>query len=189
MQLDYLIAICTRENPDVFIDIGAHGGLYSCILLKRNLVSRAILFEPDLKNIVLLRANLLINGLEARADVREIAVGRKPDRLWLEAGPERNTGQSRLGPGGSGRQVDVVALDDVLDISGARLAVKIDIEGHELEALAGMRRMLERNSGVVQIETRETRQQVIETMNALDYIQIADFYHDLIFLKDRGAVA
>jgi hypothetical protein len=34
-------------KPDVFIDVGANLGLYTCVLLKNRLVPRAILFEPD----------------------------------------------------------------------------------------------------------------------------------------------
>ena len=54
---------CTELRPDVFIDVGANIGLYSCILLKNAYVPRAILFEPDHQNVVQLKANLLINGL------------------------------------------------------------------------------------------------------------------------------
>jgi hypothetical protein len=32
-------------KPDIFIDVGANFGLYTCILLKNRLVPRAILFE------------------------------------------------------------------------------------------------------------------------------------------------
>lgn len=34
-------------KPDIFIDVGANLGLYTCILMKNRLVPRAILFEPE----------------------------------------------------------------------------------------------------------------------------------------------
>ena len=36
-------------KPDIFIDVGANLGLYTCILMKNRLVPRAILFEPPAK--------------------------------------------------------------------------------------------------------------------------------------------
>ena len=37
-------------KPDVFIDIGANLGLYTCIVMKNRLAPRAIAFEPDRRN-------------------------------------------------------------------------------------------------------------------------------------------
>ncbi|MGB8631105.1 MAG: hypothetical protein WCD69_17255, partial [Xanthobacteraceae bacterium] len=37
--------------------------MYSCILLRKHSVPRAILFEPDRRNLIRPRANLLMNGL------------------------------------------------------------------------------------------------------------------------------
>jgi hypothetical protein len=62
-ELKNFIRGATVIKPDVFIDIGANLGLYTCILMKNRLVPRAILFEPDRRNRVYLGANLLINGL------------------------------------------------------------------------------------------------------------------------------
>jgi hypothetical protein len=62
-------------KPDIFIDVGANLGLYTCILMKNRLVPRAILFEPDRRNRVHLSANLLINGLlDAKARRRARAI-------------------------------------------------------------------------------------------------------------------
>jgi Methyltransferase FkbM domain len=44
-------------------------------------------------------------------------------------------------------------LDDALSISGRTVFLKIDIEGHELAALAGMKRLLAANQCFLQIES------------------------------------
>ena len=60
-EIRNFIVTCAVLKPDVFIDIGANLGLYTCILMRNRLVPRTISFEPDRRNRVHLHANLLIN--------------------------------------------------------------------------------------------------------------------------------
>jgi FkbM family methyltransferase len=185
IQLDYFIRACKRLQPGVFIDIGANSGLYSCIMLKNKLVPRAILFEPDRRNAVYLRANLQINGVLEQAVIHDAAVGSHAGRMHLAPGLDTNIGTSRLVEDGEVRgayDVDVIRLSDVVPLEGEILAIKMDIEGHELAALAGMRELLQKNRGIVQIETMQPRE-VTEWMHGVGYAQIADFYRGLVFEK------
>jgi FkbM family methyltransferase len=182
-QIANFLDACRRHRPGCFIDIGAHAGLYTCVLLKANAVSTAILFEPDVRNAALLRANLLINGLLDRVTVHAAAAGRQAGRSKFSSGLDNNTGTARIGHDGAGQEVEVVAVDEVTDFSGRTLAIKIDVEGFELEVLAGLKRTLKENRGIVQIETIENRNDVIEFMRLSGYGLVADFYWDLLFEK------
>jgi FkbM family methyltransferase len=186
-QLVALIADCERLKPSVFLDIGANSGLYACILLRKNLVPRAVLFEPDRRNAAHLRANLFLNDLDARADLREQAAGSAPGRLRLVPGPEANTGSSYLAAAGeaAGYEVEVARIDDVVALSGVTFAAKIDVEGHELETLAGMARTLSENRGVIQIETWDKRDAVIAALAAHGYRLTGEVPPDLRFEKSR----
>ena len=185
VQLENFIAACLRIRPELFIDVGANGGLYSCVLLKGEYVPRSLLFEPDRRNFALLQANLLINGLLERADRNEVALGDAPGHLRFAPGPESNTGLSRFSadPSATGYEVKVVRLDDVCTLRGAPIALKIDIEGFELQALNGMVRVLDENQGVAQIETTTMREEVIRFMRARGFEQSVDLYTDLVFEK------
>jgi FkbM family methyltransferase len=183
IQLRHCINTCERMKPDLFVDIGAHIGLYSCILLRQALVPRAVIFEPNPPTLVHLRTNLLINDVLARAEIHECAVGDAPGRMTLKAGPAGNSGQAHLVSTGVGQTVNVVAVDSEVNVSGQTLAIKVDAERYELKALAGMRLLLTRNRGFVQIETLETRDEVIKVMSDYGYRQTADFYWDLCFEK------
>lgn len=183
-QLDHMIAACARLRPTVFLDIGANAGLYTCILLKRGLVPRAVAFEPDRRNAVHLRANLLVNDLTDRVDLREIALGDSPGRLRLVPGPESNTGASRLAAAGDdGYEVEVARFDDLLSLAGETLALKLDVEFHEPEALAGMPGLLHDNRGIAQIESWDHRDTVIATMQGHGWHLTAEFGPDLVFEK------
>ena len=124
-ELQNFIRTCTEIKPDVFIDIGANLGLYTCIVMKNGLAPRAILFEPDRRNRVHLRANLLINDLlDADITINEVALGAEPGKFRLVPGPERDIGLSQIvenapaGQGTRGYEVDIVRFDDVVSLSG-----------------------------------------------------------------------
>jgi FkbM family methyltransferase len=185
-RIEHYMQLCKHIRPDVFIDLGANCGPYTCILLKTDSVPRAIACEPDRKNAILLRANLLMNNLLAHTNVYEVAVGRKAERLWLESGPQDNPANCRLAEpsGRDGYFVEVVPLDDIVTVKDKIIALKIDIEGHECEALGGMERTLAANRGVVQIESYDHSEEVISTMSRLKYRLIRDFRPDFVFLKE-----
>jgi FkbM family methyltransferase len=183
-ELTNFMRRCADLRPHVFIDIGANIGLYSCILLKNISVPRAILFEPDRRNLIHLRANLLINGLLNLTEVHEVALGDAPGSHHLIPG-KIDGGFSRIvtdnATDDAGYDVQVVRLDDVLSSSDRTLAIKIDVEHYECNVLAGMERTLRENRCFVQIEAFETRDQVISIMAAAGYDLVADLSPNLVF--------
>ena len=186
-ELQNFIRACTEIKPDVFIDIGANLGLYTCIVMKNRLAPRAVLFEPDRRNRVHLRANLLINDLlDADITINEIALGAEPGKFRLVPGPERDIGLSQImenAPAGQGYEVDIVRFDDLVALSGKTLAVKIDIERYERKALAGMARTLADNRGIAQVEVLEAREETVGLMAAAGFKLTDEFGSNLVFRK------
>lgn len=175
-------------KPDLFIDIGANLGLYSCILMKHRLVPRAILFEPDRRNRVHLGTNLLINGLlDTDLEIHPVALGAAPGRFRLVPGPERDIGLSQIvetPADGQGYDVEVVRFDDFIALAGRTLAIKIDVERYERKVLAGMARTLRDNRGIVQIEVLEARGETVGLMADAGFRLAQDFGPNLVFRKD-----
>ena len=183
-ELSNFMRRCTEFRPNVFIDIGANIGLYSCILLRNGCVPRATLFEPDYKNLIHLRANLLINGLLDLIELHELALGDTEDRRRLvegtiDGGFSRIVGSDELR--GAGYEVNVSRLDDVVSFSGQKLAVKIDVECYECKVLAGMQRTLRQNKCIVQIEVFDNLDQVVTMMTAAGYGLVASFLPNFVF--------
>jgi FkbM family methyltransferase len=187
-ELKNFLRSAAAIKPDVFIDIGANLGLYTCILMKRRLVPRAILFEPDRRNRVHLGANLLINGLlDANLEIHPLALGAEPGRFRLVPGPERDIGLSQIvetAVEGQGYEVEVVRFDDFVTLTGRTLAIKIDVERYERKVLAGMARTLRDNRGIVQIEVLEARDQTVRLMAAAGFKLAQDFGPNLVFRKE-----
>jgi FkbM family methyltransferase len=173
--------LCQTFSPDVFIDVGANCGLYSCVLLRNELTPHAILFEPDRHALSLLRANLMINGVQDRASIHEVAVGAGPARMTMRPANAKSIAGARLDPDCTdGTPVDVVALDDAVATRNGRIAVKVDVEDHEFEALTGMRQLLTQNKAVVQIETWHPAR-LREEMTSLGYRQVRKFDYEFVF--------
>src|SRR6516162_674575 len=122
LELKNFMRDAAAIKPDIFIDIGANLGLYTCILMKNRLVPRVILFEPDRRNRVHLGANLLINGLlDANLEIHPVALGAEPGRFRLVPGPERDIRLSQIvetAPEGQGYEVEVVRFDDFVALAG-----------------------------------------------------------------------
>lgn len=187
-ELKYFTRSTAAIKPDIFIDVGANLGLYTCILMKNRLVPRAILFEPDRRNRVHLGANLLINGLlDADLQIHPVALGAEPGRFRLVPGPERDIGLSQIvetAVDGQGYDVEVVRFDEFVTLAGKTLAIKIDVERYERKVLAGMGRTLRDNRGIVQIEVLEAREETVDLMSAAGFKLAQDFGPNLVFRKD-----
>ena len=134
----------------IVVDLGANIGAFS-ILAALSGCGQVVAFEPDPANLTALEANLALNGFARQdgnpfavrwrhptgglVDVWPVAVGAHSGVVRFEAD---GGGGSQVNGSGSSR-VDQVRLDDVIGGYGTAAVafVKCDIEGAELEALAG----------------------------------------------------
>ncbi|MGQ0676186.1 MAG: FkbM family methyltransferase [Rhodospirillales bacterium] len=152
-QIDFLLAAIRRERCELFVDVGANFGYYAVRVALETEAPHVVAVECDPRNFDQLRANLFLNGLSERVETHALALGERAGNGHLALAPATHTGQTALAPHDAGRPVAVAALDDLLNPRGARVAVKIDVEGHERRVLAGMRRLLALNRCVLQIES------------------------------------
>lgn len=76
-------AIIARLLPivDVFVDIGANLGYYTCLALQSG--KPVVAFEPQQQNLQCLFRNLTANGWEDRAEVFPLALSDRPGLLTL----------------------------------------------------------------------------------------------------------
>ncbi len=134
----------------VVYDVGANIG-YISILLARSIgeKGRVFAFEALPANLERLRTNLALNGLQDRVQVVAAAVTNCSEPVQFLVGPSGGMGKAS---GSAGRQVEYsrsipvpgLALDEFVYAQGnpPPQVVKMDIEGGEVLALPGMRRVL-----------------------------------------------
>jgi len=135
------------RDDAVVLDIGANLGWYSLLLARRFPRARIHAFEPEPRNLALLRDNLQQNGI-TNVTVHAVAVAERSGTMKFFPYPDKNMGRHSLVPmdGLSPIDVQVVAIDDFLRdrrIDARDVGfVKIDVEGYELPALQGATSLL-----------------------------------------------
>jgi FkbM family methyltransferase len=185
-EMEWMMSKITDPQQTTLYDIGANIGAYSVILptLAPGLTCHA--FEPDLRNLAFLRANIIINGLEQRVAVSDVAVGDKSGTVqFLESrgGDLLNTGKSKVVSKTSDhvnlRTVKKVAIDEIMATAGRKILMKIDVEGYEFDVLNGMRQTLRDNDCHMVIEIfQENLSKCDAFMESLGYRRTMSFGSD-----------
>jgi FkbM family methyltransferase len=195
-QLEDFAAICRAHHVDYFLDIGANAGVYSVLFATHHLGGDIIAFEPDPGNHARLIANLQANNLLHVVRVMQVALGSNPGEATLmEAGPH-NRGESWIvhpdqppeeAPGVATHIVKQIRFDDEFTISGKTILVKMDVEGSEFHALAGMERTLRDNQCYLQVELYSDRFEELKSLFArLGYRYLKTNYIDHYFTNISG---
>ena len=169
-----------KLGADYFIDIGANLGLYSLKIATSQPNISIIAFEPDLRNFSQLHANIFLNELEDVIKTERIALSDRSGESRFHRDEAENRGRSRVANNGD-RFVLAKKLDDLLNFSGKRVAIKIDVEGHELKVIRGAEHFLQNNKCIVQIEAFD-RAPVQEAMMRVGYTLTRSVGNDLIFI-------
>lgn len=131
---------CGLARPgEILIDVGAYSGLYAIAAAKRG--ARVYAFEPNPQCFKRMAVNILSNGVTARITVSNKAVMDKPGRVRLNTHNRprlTSAGHVEADPKGD---IEAITLDS-LGLSHVA-AIKMDIEGAELNALKGASHLLQ----------------------------------------------
>lgn len=125
----------------VIIDAGAHIGTFTIALTSS--LNKVIAFEPAPATFALLERNL---RSRVGVDVRNKGLGSQDDYAHVQERNASNAGAQTLLPGGT---IPIVRLDDELVWADA---LKIDVEGMELEILEGASRLIQEARPVILFE-------------------------------------
>ena len=163
-------------NPDeVLYDVGANVGAYTLLAAIATPGVRVISFEPSPANLDALCANLELNDVTERVTPIPLALGDEPRSAALDPDAAVPGGSpsvdSQASPGAMRVLVD--RLDDVVERFGLPSPhhLKVDVDGGELEVLAGAERTLAAGTArslMVELD-RERESAVVERLGGLGY--------------------
>jgi FkbM family methyltransferase len=179
-------ALVERLRPGmVFYDLGANIGFFS--LLAARLVGatgRVFSFEPDAEVAARLRRNVELNEF-SNITVVEAGVWSASENVRFvpsdATSPERGTGTFLAGENQTaGTQTRCIALDDFIRSAPVPDAIKCDVEGAEIEALRGAKKLLQtRHPWIVcEIHSEENDRVVREFLGCMGYdVESLDINH------------
>lgn len=126
---------------DVFVDIGADFGFYTCLVGSYLGGESVVAVEPYPPRIARLRANLRLNTLECHVE----------RRAWGASGDDSLTGYTTVFDRAS---PETVRGDDALDQHPVSepTVVKVDVDGGEYDVLAGLEETLKSSVRLVYVE-------------------------------------
>jgi len=136
------------SSSEVFVDCGAFDGdTISSFIRRQASFSRIIAFEPDPANMQNLqrRVSALPDAMRAKIALRQLAVGSHRGKV-----PFRAMGTDLSAVGSGALEIDCLPLDEALE-DCTPTYIKMDIEGSELQALAGARKIIKRTLPVLAI--------------------------------------
>lgn len=132
------------DAAEIFVDIGANIGYFSCLACQKGLF--VIAFEPMQDNLKYLYENLRKNSWQDQVEVFPIGLSEKPGLVDIFG---EGTGAS-LFEGWAGvsslmrQTIPVNTLDLIIGkrLAGKKTVIKMDVEGAEYQALVGAEIML-----------------------------------------------
>jgi FkbM family methyltransferase len=167
LQRDFLFGLYDRPELELvrrelaggdFVDVGAHVGMYSLVAASET-HGRVLALEPNPSARAQLLANVELNGF-TNVVVAPKAAAASPGRAQLHVPTTPDPSFSSLEAGrfaeGEPVDVEVTTVDDEVEAHGLRpTLVKIDVEGGELDVVAGMARTLAAHRPTLLVEVSE----------------------------------
>lgn len=143
------------NNDDIVIDVGANIGTQTLFFAHQvGEGGKVLAFEPQ--NIIsqCLQTNLTINDI---SNVQVYTIGISDKDGWARINDEEFSEEGRYGEAGiqeKGTLIPTLKLDN-LDINKCNL-IKIDIEGHEWNAIKGGKKFLKKHKPIIYLEAKKT---------------------------------
>jgi FkbM family methyltransferase len=187
------------ERGDVFVDVGANEGIFTIPIAEHiGADGRVLAFEPGPDTARRLRTRATAANLLDRVSIYELALAAEDGRHPLRADgahPADSTKRSLFIDGPVVADVPVRAFDGMIASAEIRLdrglhAVKIDVEGAELQVLEGMERAIGLHRPrmiVVEVIEEHMRRagygtaELFEFLRRLGYVAPEDTNEGLVF--------
>lgn len=162
-QIDYFFAtargLISEGEKAIFLDVGAHWGLYALLAWKSNMFTEVIAIEADVRNARQLEANLFLNNCGDEIRVLKGAASDKIGQInFMKTGSKDRSTMRVLNQkdddahGLHSRRVDAFRIEEKVELFENVLIVKIDVEGYEQMVIKGMENLLRNNRCLLQVE-------------------------------------
>ncbi|MEL1251540.1 FkbM family methyltransferase [Aurantiacibacter gilvus] len=163
-------ALAFARGASTFLDIGSYTGLFALAAARANPDLQAYAYEIVGENYLLLWENVLQNDLGDRVHPQLVAVGGEDSEIRIPYAQSSGQLASSVDIGWStdhGVRVPMKRLDDLHLNSPGPVALKIDVEGFEMEVFDGAMAFLEKHRPDMVCEVLRRAKRVPEMMELL----------------------
>lgn len=176
-----------NEN-ELFIDVGANIGNHTIFVAKIG-ACRVMAFEPNQDLARILEVSVALNNLEDQISIHDKALGKSKSKATFKEHIPENLGSQSLSFSNTKDEVsiDVVPLDSYDDLPPVR-AMKVDVEGMELDVLIGASELIARDRPLIYAEALDEQSfsQITNFLDGFGY-QIVDCFNQdptLLFVHE-----
>ncbi len=157
------------------VDVGANVGNHAVYLSKFTSASRIVAFEPNPEAIDILRVNLLLNECRnVDTQFLGVALGAREGRLRSSTPDADNLGNTMFFEDASGATLmlpgDALLLDQPIEF------IKLDVEGMEMEILAGLSQTIRRWRPTMFVEVWESGADVFAAWCRAESYRVVETY-------------
>ena len=187
-ELDIWFEISKDEG--MFIDVGAHTGLYTITSLKANPKNNIVCFEPYFMNLSRLISNLRLNCLSKNATTVLGAISNFDGKSNFTIDTEKSYMSKGGKLGEEGQDTNVYKLDTLFfkKFKKKLNAIKIDTEGEDFKVLLGAENLIKEHKPKIIIEVREENKLDIANFlksNSYKIYNIKDLNNEFDFEKNK----
>jgi FkbM family methyltransferase len=160
-EIDFLVNQIRTNNINYFLDVGANCGFYSLKISKEISNIKILSFEPNIEAYSKFSKTLKKNlNLSKKIKLENFGLSDKSAKLKMQSmlkfGYAQTGGSSVVDKNLNDKNflffADFKIGDDYIKLTNEKISIKIDVEGHELRVLKGIKNIIKRNQCVLQIE-------------------------------------
>ena len=160
-EISILHKLTKNFNANYFLDIGANNGYYSIKFSELYNYIKVIAFEPNNEAYFKFKKTLEKNqGLFNRITLYDFGLSDKNSKEKMRSKVKYGYAQTGGSTIHDSKKFDDIKIynanfkvgDEIINIKNSNLIIKIDVEGHELNVLKGLKKIINQNNCILQIE-------------------------------------
>ena len=188
-QIVFLFNEARRRGARVFFDIGANFGYYSLLAARLGIFDEIHAFEPHPETYRRLLWHISANGFDGAITPHNVAASDAARDMQMNIAKDGNSGGRHVFTDGDNARSGTVTikaqpLDSMFSFRGRNVCAKMDVEGHEMEALNGAHKLLANNNILLQVEVFPEHATRIAAVMESGLSLIYYIEHDFYFVKD-----
>ena len=192
-QINYAINLISKYRAHTFFDIGAHCGIYSLIIGRKFNNIKIHSFEPIKSSFIKLERNIAIN--EKIQNIKTYNFGLSNSNTNLKMKAYKKNDYIQLGGFGVINKGDTLQNkyiseatfrkgDDYFKFRNTTIFLKIDVEGHEINVLDGISKLIENNNTIMQVEILQGKYGLVKKkLLEMNFKEIDRINFDYYFVK------